>query len=163
MTITLRHTATWLLLATASITMSALAQNAPAAGQDAATAAGPQIGGATAPAGVNPRVKQRRSEQQLLGAPNEYGAAGAQGADTADAQQAALLDEGRMRVIGGAPAPAKGQRKAPAGNAQGAAAAQAGGVTAAGALMPTGAARATYADPFDATGAGKHTVYRSPW
>ena len=62
------------------------------------------------------RTRQRKKEQQLLGAPNEYGAAGAQGADTDNAQQAALLNEQRMQVMGGAQggarAPAKVQRNA---------------------------------------------------
>lgn len=163
MTTLLRHTAIPLLLAGAISTGPVLAQNAPPAAQDAAPAATARIGAAAAPA--DPRARQRKKEQQLLGAPNEYGAAGAQGADTDNAQQAALLDEQRMQVMGGAQggarAPAKGQRNvAPVANA---ANAQAGGVTAAGALTQAGAAKTTYADPFDANGTGKHAVYKSPW
>jgi hypothetical protein len=57
----------------------------------------------------------------------------------------------------------KGQRnKAPraAANGKVRVAGQPGGPNAADGLMPEGAARATYANPYDP---GKHAVYRSPW
>lgn len=115
----------------------------------------------------NGRAAHRASEEKLLGAPQEYGAADAPQRNTADAQQAALLDEQRMSVTGAGPgalaAPGKGQRiKVPAANGNARVAGQPR-PTANDALMPATAAKATYADPYDLTGTGKHGVYRSPW
>ncbi|MFM0559361.1 hypothetical protein [Paraburkholderia sediminicola] len=167
MTIPFRHITPSLLLAIATHAVPALAQNAaapaPAAPALAATAATSY--GTPAPAArANPGAAHRNSEAQLLGAPRDYGSPGAQQGNTADAQQAALLDEQRMTVLGGAqPAVRKGQpnkAQAAAGNGKARVAGQPGGPNAAARLMPDGAAKTTYADPFDA---GKHAVYKSPW
>lgn len=167
MTISFRHTTTSLLLAIATCSAPALAQNAapaaaPAAPTLAATAA-TAYGTPTPAARANPGAAHRNSEAQLLGAPHEYGSPGAQQGNTADAQQAALLDEQRMTVLGGGqPAVGKGQRNKPqaAANGKVRVAGQPGGPNAADGLMPEGAARTTYANPYDP---GKHAVYRSPW
>lgn len=167
MTLSFRHTTTSLLLAITTCAGPALAQNAapaPVAPTLAATAA-TAYGTPTPAARANPGAAHRTSEAQLLGAPREYGSPDAQQGNTADAQQAALLDEQRMTVLGGGrgeqPAVGKGQRnKAQAANGKVRVAGQAGGPNAADGLMPEGAARATYADPYDP---GKHAVYRSPW
>lgn len=165
MTIPFRHIAPSLLLAIATYAVPALAQNAaapaPAAPALAATAATSY--GTPAPAArAKPGVANRNSETQLLGAPRDYGSPDAQQGNTADAQQAALLDEQRMTVLGGAqPAVRKQPNKAQAaGNGKVRVAGQQGGPNAANRLMPDGAAKTTYADPFDA---GKHAVYKSPW
>ncbi|RKE26219.1 hypothetical protein B0G76_7831 [Paraburkholderia sp. BL23I1N1] len=168
MIISFRHTTTSLFLAIAAYAAPALAQNAapaPAAPALAATASTSYSTPAPA-ARANPGAAHRNSEAQLLGAPREYGTPGAQQGNTADAQQAALLDEQRMTVLGGQggqPAVGKGQRnnKAPAAaNGKVRVAGQPGAPNAAASLMPEGAAKAAYADPYDP---GKHAVYRSPW
>ena len=165
MTISFRHITPPLLLAIATYAVPALAQNAaapaPAAPALAATAATSY--GTPAPAArANPGAAHRNSEAQLLGAPRDYGSPDAQQGNTADAQRAALLDEQRMTVLGGAqPAVRKQPNKAQAaGNGKVRVAGQPGGPNAAARLMPDGAAKTTYADPFDA---GKHAVYKSPW
>ncbi|MFM0737806.1 hypothetical protein PQQ51_11240 [Paraburkholderia xenovorans] len=153
----LRHTSTALAVAIAACAAPVFAQNAaPKAAAPAATTA---TYGTAAPTPVDRQAARRKKEQGLLGAPREYGTPGA-GNDTADAQQADLLDEQRMRVGGGGaqgggmPAPGKAARnnKAPAD------APKAGDN-----LMAAGAAKSTYADPYGTTGAGKRAVYRSPW
>lgn len=159
-----RHTPTILFLAIATYAAPALAQNAapaPAAPALAATAS-TSYSAPTAAARANPGAAHRISEEQLLGAPREYGSPDAQQGNTDDAQQAALLDEQRMTVLGGAqPAVRKQPNKAQAaGNGKVRVAGQPGGPNAADRLMPDGAAKTTYADPFDA---GKHAVYKSPW
>lgn len=171
MTITFPRITTPLLLAIATYigtcTAPALAQNAapaPAAPALAATAA-TSYGTPTPAAPANPGAAHRNSEAQLLGAPRDYGSPDAQQGNTADAQQAALLDEQRMTVLGGQggqPAVRKGQRNQPqaAANGKVRVAGQPGGPNAADGLMPEGAAKATYADPYDQ---GKHAVYKSPW
>jgi hypothetical protein len=166
MTISFRHTTTSLLLAIATCAAPAIAQNAapaPAAPALAATAATGYYGVPTAAAPANPGAAHRNSEAQLLGAPREYGSPDAQQGNTADAQQAALLDEQRMTVLGGQgaqPAVGKGQRNKAqaAANGKVRVAGQPGDPNAA--LMPEGAAKTTYADPYDP---GKHAVYKSPW
>ncbi|SIO59240.1 hypothetical protein SAMN05444172_3915 [Burkholderia sp. GAS332] len=172
MTISFPRTTTLLLLAIATYigtsAAPALAQNAapaPAAPALAATAATSY--GTPAPAApANPGAAQRNSEAQLLGAPRDYGSPDAQQGNTADAQQAALLDEQRMTVLGGQggqPAVGKGQQRnkaQAAANGKVRVAGQPGGPNAADGLMPEGAAKATYADPYDP---GKHAVYKSPW
>jgi len=164
MTISFRHTTTSLLLAIATCAAPAIAQNAapaPAAPALAATAA-TSYGVPTAAAPANPGAAHRNSEAQLLGAPREYGSPDAQQGNTADAQQAALLDEQRMTVLGG-----QGAQPAGRGQRNKAQAAANGKVRVAGqpgdpnaALMPEGAAKTTYSDPYDP---GKHAVYKSPW
>ncbi|HYS63467.1 MAG TPA: hypothetical protein VEN30_06560 [Paraburkholderia sp.] len=168
MTLTLQRTAIWMLLAIATATVPALAQNAApapagAAPAPAATAATGYGGNAQAPA--NRRARNRNNEQKLLGAPRQYSLDDAPLGKAADAQQA-LLDEQRMTVLGGGqggkPALGKGKPqadKAPA-NGQVRVAGKAGRANAADSLMPEGAARNAYADPY---GTGKHAVYRSPW
>ncbi|CAE6824216.1 hypothetical protein [Paraburkholderia domus] len=166
MTISFRHTTTSLFLTIATCAAPALAQNAaPAAPTLAATAATSY--GTPAPAApANPGAAHRNNEAKLLGAPRDYGSPDAQQGNTADAQQAALLDEQRMTVLGGGqggqPAVGKGQRNKAqaAANGKVRVAGQPGGPNAANALMPEGAAKTTYADPYDP---GKHAVYRSPW
>jgi hypothetical protein len=162
MTISIRHAATWMFVAVA-------ASAVPAFAQSTAPVAAPTNGNAAnAPAPVNRTVRDRNSEQQLLGAPREYGNDGIQGGNGDDPQRTALLDEQRMTVTDGGqaarPAAARGQRKAPAGangtNGPVRVAGQPGRPNAADGLTPQGATRAAYADPY---GAGKRTVYRSPW
>ncbi|MFM0299643.1 hypothetical protein PQR05_18660 [Paraburkholderia sediminicola] len=168
MTISFRHTPRSLLLAIATCAVPALAQNAPpaAAAPTLAATAATAYGTPTPAARANPGAAHRNSEAQLLGAPHEYGSPDAQQGNTADAQQAALLDEQRMTVLGGGQggqsAVGKGQRNKAqaAANGKVRVAGQPGGPNAADGLMPEGAARATYADPYDP---GKHAVYRSPW
>lgn len=159
----LRHIASWTLLAIASCAAPAFAQNAAPALPPAATAANGYGLNAQLPA--NRRTAHRSSEQALLGAPNPYSTDGAQG-DTNDAQRAALLDTQRMTVLGGdqAAQPAvgkgKGKGKAPAAvNGQLRVAAQPGRPNAGTGATPEGAARTTYTDPY----ASKQGVYRSPW
>lgn len=147
-----------MLAGAATCAISAFAQN------NAAPAAATVNGyGAAAPAPVDRAAKNRNNEQLLLGAPREYGDGGMQD-NTDDAQRAALLDQQRMTVTGGQPAPAgKAQRKAPAAaNGQVRVAGQPGpGRQNAGdGLLPAGAAKNTYADPY---GTSKRSVYRSPW
>ena len=171
MNTSLRHTATSLFVAIAwCAAVPALAQTAAPApvAPAAAAATAPGYGGINAAAPKNGRAAHRASEEKLLGAPQEYGAADAPQRNTADAQQAALLDEQRMSVTGAGPgalpAPGKGQRiKAPAAANGNARVAGQPRPTANDALMPAAAAKATYADPYDLTGSGKHGVYRSPW
>jgi hypothetical protein len=157
----IRHAATWVCVAIAACAAPALAQTtAPAAMTTYGNGAAAQD-----PAG---RVaKNRNNEQQLLGAPHDYGNADTPQGNLGDAQRTAILDEQRMTVTGGAqagqaarPAAGKGQRKAP-GGANGAmrVAGQPGRPNAADGLTPEGAARNTYADPY----ASKRGVYRSPW
>lgn len=171
MIIPLRHTTTSLFLAIATFAAPALAQNAApatAAPGPAATAA-TGYGTPRPAAAANARGVRQKHEDQLLGAPRQYGTPDAQQGNTDDAQQAALLDEQRMTVLGGGaggqPALGKGLRnKAPgAANGKVQAAGQPGRPNAANGLMPAGAAKTTYADPYDPTGPGKHSVYRSPW
>lgn len=169
MIISLRHITPSLFLAVAAYAAPVLAQNAaapaPAAPALAATAATSYATPAPA-ARVNPGVAHRNSEAQLLGAPHQYGSPDAQQGYTADNQQAALLDEQRMTVLGGARPAVRNALKGQPNKAQAAAngkarvTGQPGGPNAAAALMPEGAAKTTYADPYDA---GKHAVYKSPW
>lgn len=168
MTISFRQTSTSLFLVMAAYAAPALAQNAapaPAAPVLAATAS-TSYGTPPAAAPAKPGVAHRKSEADLLGAPRDYGSPDAQQGVTADAQQAALLDEQRMTVLGGQgaqPALGKVQRnnKLPAGaNGKVRVAGQPGGPNAVDGLMPDGAARSTYADPY---APGKHAVYKSPW
>ncbi len=108
-------------------------------------------------------MANRNSETQLLGAPRDYGSPDAQQGNTADAQQAALLDEQRMTVLGGSAAgraQSSPTRRRPPANGKVRVAGQPGGPNAADRLMPDGAAKTTYADPYDP---GKHAVYKSPW
>lgn len=171
MIIPLRHTTTSLFLAIATFAAPALAQNAAPAPAPATAAPGLAATAATGygtprpAAAANARGARHKSEDQLLGAPPQYGSPDAQQGNTADAQQAALLDEQRMTVTGGQPALGNGLRnKAPgAANGKVQAAGQPGRPNAANSLMPAGAAKTTYADPYDPTGPGKHSVYRSPW
>ncbi|WGS50574.1 hypothetical protein LFL96_03435 [Paraburkholderia sp. D15] len=131
--------------------------------------------GINAPAPVDRMAKQRASEQTLLGAPREYSSDDLKQGDTEDAQRTALLNEQRMKVLGNAQGAqggqpnlgkgvGKGNVKANAaanGAAQFRVADQANApVNAADALMPAGAAKNTYADPYATR---KGTVYRSPW
>lgn len=137
--------------------------------------------GIYAPAPVDRLAKQRASEQTLLGAPREYSSDDLKQGDTEDAQRTALLNEQRMKVLGnaqGAPGAQGGQGGLPKlgkgvanGNAKGNAAANGAAqfrvadqanapVNAADALMPAGAAKNTYADPYATR---KGAVYRSPW
>ena len=168
MTFSFPHTTTSLFIAIAMYAAPALAQNAapaPAAAPALAATAATSYATPAAAAPAKPGVAHRKSEAQLLGAPREYGSPDAQQDNTADAQQAALLDEQRMTVLGGQggqPALGKGQRnKAQAGaNGKVRVAGQPGGPNAAAGLMPDGAAKTTYADPYDP---GKHAVYKSPW
>ncbi|MGF6900931.1 hypothetical protein [Paraburkholderia sp. GAS348] len=153
MTTPIRLAATWMLVAVATCAAPAFAQNS------AATAAIPgNAYGAEAPVPFGQTEKNRNREQQLLGAPREYsdGDGGTQ-RNIDHAQR----DEQRMTVTGGQPASGKGQRKAPAGAhdpLRGAA--QPGRPNAGADLLPAGAAKNAYADPY---GAGKRSVYRSPW
>ncbi|AXL52834.1 hypothetical protein DSC91_006006 [Paraburkholderia caffeinilytica] len=170
MNISLRPMTSSLLIAIATYAAPALAQNAaapaPAAPALAATAATSY--GTPAPAArAKPGTANRNSEAQLLGAPRDYGSPDAQQGNTADAQQAALLDEQRMTVLGGArpalPAVRKGQqpnKAQAAANGKVRVAGQPGRPNAADGLMPEGAAKNTYADPYNT---GKHAVYKSPW
>ncbi|MET3230425.1 UNVERIFIED_ORG: hypothetical protein ABIC54_002619 [Burkholderia sp. 1263] len=152
----LRRTVISMLLAIATSAMPAFAQNAataPAAGPAPAAAAG--YGGA-AQAPANRRAKHQDREQKLLGAPRQYSLDDAPLGKAGDAQQT-LLDERRMTVLGGGkPAPGKGQPRA----GQVPVAAKPGRAKAAEALLPEGAARNAYADPY---ATGKRPVYRSPW
>ncbi|REG61186.1 hypothetical protein B0G80_4020 [Paraburkholderia sp. BL6669N2] len=166
----LRHTASWTLLAIASCAVPAFAQNA--APNNAAPALPPAATaangyGLNAQLPANRRAAHRNSEQALLGSPNPYSTDGAQG-DTNDAQRAALLDTQRMTVLGGDQAAqpavgkgkAKGKGKAPAAaDGQVRVAGQPGRPNTAAGLTPQGATRTTYTDPY----AGKQGVYRSPW
>jgi hypothetical protein len=169
MTISFRHTTPLLFLAIATYAVPALAQNAapaPAAAPTLGATAATSYETPAAAAPVDQAAARRNSEAQLLGAPREYGSPDAQQGNTADAQQAALLDEQRMKVLGGGqgeqPAAGKAQRNKAlaAANGRVRVAAQPGGPNATAGLMPEGAAKTTYADPYDA---GKHAVYRSPW
>lgn len=172
MTTSFRHSATCTFLAIASCAMPVFAQNAapnPAAPAPAFAAPAATGYGAPVQAPADRRAAHRTSEQALLGAPPEYSADGMKQGNTDDAQRAALLDEQRMTVTGpgqGAKAGlAKGQRKAPAAangqaNGQARVPGQPARPNAAEGLTPQGAAKAAYADPYDA---GKHAVYRSPW
>jgi hypothetical protein len=158
---------TALLLAIATHAAPAFAQNAaPAAARPAlAATAATSYGTPAAAPRAKPGEANRNREMQLLGAPRDYGSPGTQRGNTADAQQAALLDEQRMTVLGGAPpAVRKGQgNKAQAGaNGKLRVAGQPGRPNAADGLMPDGAAKNTYADPYAAE-AGKRAVYKSPW
>jgi hypothetical protein len=163
---TLRHTRTSLLLAIATCATPALAQNAApaAAAQPALAATAATSYGTPAPvAAAKPGDANRNREMQLLGAPRDYGSLDEQKGNTADAQRAALLDDQRMTVLGGAPpAVRKGQRKPAqaAGNDKLRLAGQPGRPNAADGLMPDGAAKNTYADPY---AAGNKPVYKSPW
>lgn len=167
MTNSFRHTATGMILAIASCAMPVFAQNAapkPAAPGPAVAATTPTGYGAPLPPPVDRRAAQRTSEQTLLGAPQEYSADGMTQGNTDDAQRTRLLNEERMTVTGpgqrAKAGPAKGPRKAPAENGQAPIAGRPARQNAADGLMPQGAAKAAYADPYDA---GKHAVYRSPW
>jgi hypothetical protein len=173
MNASLRHTATSLFAAIASCVCCAapaLAQGAAPAPAAAAAAPAPGYGGNAMAPKKGGRAAHRAGEEKLLGAPQEYSSpTDLPRRNTVDAQQAALLDEQRMSVTaagpGGQAAPLKGQRnKAPVaaanGNARGAARPR---PNANDAMLPAGAAKTTYADPYDLTGTGKHGVYRSPW
>ncbi|RDJ98643.1 hypothetical protein [Paraburkholderia lacunae] len=175
MNTSLRHAVTSLFAAIASCVCAApaLAQGAagaPAAPAARAAAPAPGYGGNAMAPKKDGRAAHRASEEQLLGAPQEYGSpTDLPRRNTVDAQQAALLDEQRMSMTatgpGGQPAPLKGQRnKAPLaaanGKARGAAQAR---PNANDAMLPAAAAKTTYADPYDLTGTGKRGVYRSPW
>ncbi|MFM0240679.1 hypothetical protein [Paraburkholderia phytofirmans] len=168
MTTSLRHTASWTLLAIASCAVPAFAQNA--APNNAAPALPPAATaangyGLNAQLPANRRAAHRSSEQAMLGSPNPYSTDGAQG-DTNDAQRTALLDTQRMTVLGGdqaaQPAVGKGKAKgkAPAAaNGQLRVAAQPGRPNVGAGPAPGGAIRNTYTDPY----ASKQGVYRSPW
>ncbi|MGF6769075.1 hypothetical protein P3T18_001545 [Paraburkholderia sp. GAS199] len=158
MTSSHRQLAASLFIVAVSCAAPVFAQNAAPNAAPAAAPAGLGYGTTNAaPTGADRQAARLKKEQSLLGAPREYGSPDAQG-DGADAQQAALLNEQRMTVTGGgqgggAAAPAKGARNAKAGGAP----------KAGDNLMAAGAAKSTYADPYDTTGAGKRAVYRSPW
>lgn len=156
MSTSIQHAATWMLATIATCAVPAFAQN------DAAPAAATTNGyGAVAPVPVDRATKNRNKEQLLLGAPREYGSGATQG-NVDDARRDALLDEQRMTVTDGQPVPGKAPRKAP-GAANGAmrVAGPPGGPKTGDALPPPRAAKkTTYADPY---GAGKGSVYRSPW
>lgn len=155
MDLMLRRTVISMLLAIATSAMPAFAQNAaPAAGPAPAAAAAGYGGAAQAPA--NRRAKHQDREQKLLGAPRKYSLDDAPLGKAGDAQQT-LLDERRMTVLGsGKPAPGKGKPRA----GQVPVAVKPGRAKAAEALLPEGAARNAYADPY---ATGKRPVYRSPW
>ncbi|WP_025601099.1 hypothetical protein [Burkholderia sp. WSM2230] len=162
MTTLLRHTAHCMLLVTAAYAAPALAQGAAPARTPAMTATAPTGYGAPTPAPVDRRAIQRKREQKLLGAPDGYDVGNAQNGNLDDARRAALLDEQRMTangaVQGGQPGPAADKRKAPGGQLRVADAAAR--PRAADKLLPEGAAKATYSDPY---ATGKRSVYRSPW
>jgi hypothetical protein len=166
MVIPLRHTAISLFVAIAACAVPAFAQNAAPAPAAPAAAATTNYG-TKAPTPADRQLARRNSEADLLGAPNPYGTADAVKGNTVDTQQAALLDEQRMRVTGGGPgaltAQGKGNKAPAAANGQVRVAGQAGRANAADGLMPATAAKNTYADPYDTSGPGKHAVYRSPW
>jgi len=107
---------------------------------------------------------QRKREQKLLGAPDGYVAGNPQDANIDNGRRAALLDEQRMTVTDGEQAGkpgAAGKRKAPpVANGQLRVADAAARPRADDKLVPQGAAKATYADPYTM---GKRSVYRSPW
>jgi hypothetical protein len=147
MTTPLQLALAWVLTAVATCAAPAFAQNSAANAAITASAYG-----AEAPAPFNQTERNRNHEQQLLGAPRDYGDGGTQ-RNADDAQ--------RMTVMGGQPAPGKGQRKAPAAaNGPLGVAAQPGRPNAGADLLPAGAAKNARADPY---GAGKRSVYRSPW
>ncbi|TCG00702.1 hypothetical protein BZM26_11195 [Paraburkholderia strydomiana] len=164
MTTSLQRTATCMLVLAAACAGPALAQNAAPARAPAMTATAPTGYGAPQQAPIDRRAIQRKREQKLLGAPDGYGAADARGGNIDDARRAALMDEQRMTVIGGEQAGqqgAAGKRKAPAAaNGQLRMADAAPGQRAADKLLPDGAAKAAYTDPY---ATGKRSVYRSPW
>lgn len=161
MTTTLRHTAYCTLLFTAAYAAPTLAQNAAPARAPAMTATAPTGYGAPVPAPVDRRATQRKREQSLLGAPDAYDVGIAQNGNLDDARRTALLDEQRMTANGSAQGGQPGaalKRKAPDGQLRVADAAAR--PRAAEKLLPEGAARATYSDPY---ATGKASVYRSPW
>jgi len=161
MTTTLRHTAYCALFVTAAYAAPAFAQNAAPARAPAMTATAPTGYGAPVPAPIDRRATQRKREQKLLGAPDAYDAGVAQNGNLDDARRAALLDEQRMTanaVAQGGPQGAAVKRKAPDGQLRVADAAAR--PRAAEKLLPEGAAKATYSDPY---ATGKRSVYRSPW
>ncbi|AXF06993.1 hypothetical protein CUJ91_03050 [Paraburkholderia graminis] len=160
MTTLIRHTAHCMLLLTAVCAAPAFAQKAA----PAMTATAPTGYGAPAPAPVDRRAVQRKREQKLLGAPDGYVAGNPQDANIDNGRRAALLDEQRMTVTDGEQAGkpgAAGKRKAPpVANGQLRVADAAARPRADDKLVPQGAAKATYADPYTM---GKRSVYRSPW
>jgi hypothetical protein len=158
MTTPIRLAAAWMLTAVATCAAPAFAQNNAATASSTARAYG-----AEAPAPFRQTEKNRNREQQLLGAPREYGDGdGGTRRNIDDAQSAALLGEKRMTVTGGQPAAGQGQGTAAAGAHDPLrVAAQAGRPNVGAALLTAGAAKKNaYADPY---GAGKRSVYRSPW
>ena len=158
MTTPIRHAAAWMLTTVATCAAPAFAQS------NAATAAmtAPAYG-AEAPAPFRQTENNRNREQELLGAPREYGDGdGGTRRNIYDAQSAAIPDQKRKTLTGGQPAASKGQRTAPAAAHDPLrVAAQPGRPNVGAALLPAGAAKKNaYADPY---GAGKRSVYRSPW
>ncbi|CAB3638223.1 hypothetical protein [Paraburkholderia rhynchosiae] len=164
MTTPLRRTATCMLLTAATYALPALAQNAAPARAPAMTATAPTGYGAPVQAPVDRRAVQRKHEQALLGAPSEYSLDNPQNGNIDDARRAALLNEQRMTITGaaqGGQQAAPGQRKAPAAaNGQVRVADKAARPRTTDTLLPEGAAKAAYADPY---AKGKRSVYRSPW
>ncbi|WP_233800122.1 hypothetical protein [Paraburkholderia sp. HP33-1] len=165
MTNSIRHAAGWLFVAVTTCALPAFAQyNAAPAAPDAAAV---NDDGAGLPAPADRRATNRPNEQQLLGAPAEYGGGDTPQGDTDEAQRAALPDEQRMT---GTDRDARAQRAR--GNAQRKTAAAANGQirvagqpgpgrpTAAEGQLLQGAPKNIYADPY---GAGKPAIYRSPW
>jgi hypothetical protein len=160
MTHPIRLATTWMYVAITACAIPAFAQNTtPAAAIDA------NGNGAATQAPTERVAKNRNNEQDLLGAPNDYGSDDTPQRNLGDAQRTAILDGQRMTVTGGGgqaarPATGAGPRKA-AGGANGAVAAagRRGRPNAAEGLTPEGASRITYADPY----ADKRAVYRSPW
>ncbi|SMG44312.1 hypothetical protein [Paraburkholderia susongensis] len=152
----------------------AFAQNdaAPAAPNAAAAAANSYAGnritygkGLQTPA--ERTAKNRNAEQDLLGAPPEYGLGDNPEGNTDDAQRKALLDERRMTVLGQMPNAkaanaklGKTQRNAPAAGDPMRAPNQTDRPNAANGAPPRGAPKEAYADPY---GGAKRAVYRSPW
>ncbi|SIT42879.1 conserved exported hypothetical protein [Paraburkholderia ribeironis] len=165
MTNSIRLSAAWIFVAVTTCALPAFAQNNAAPAARDATAVNRYGYGTGLPAAVDRRATNRYNEQQFLGAPAEYGSGDTPQGDTDDAQRTALLDEQRMTVTAGGAgaqrAPARAQRKAPAAAANGQVrvAGQPGRPTAAEGLLPQGAAKNAYADPY----ASKHAIYRSPW
>src|SRR5579871_4744744 len=122
MTTPIRLAAVWTLTVIASCALPAFAQNnGPAAPAAKAVnngygngAPAYDIGGTGMQTPADRQARNYKREEDLLGAPHEYGGADTPQDNTEDAQRAALLDERRMTVLGGAanakPAGGKAQR-----------------------------------------------------
>lgn len=155
MTTPIRHAAAWMLSAVASCAAPAYAQNNAATAAMTASADGTET---SVP--FDQTERNRNREQQLLGTPREFGDSGTQH-NIDDAQRAALLDGQHVTVTAGQPARRTSPSKAPtAANGPLRAVAQQPGRPNAGPALPAGATKNPYADPY---GAGKRSVYRSPW